>query len=52
MMKRVPQVDQSEGQTSRLEPESRRYAPETSAHDHHMDISGGDLTPHTVNHKQ
>lgn len=48
MMKRVPQVDQSEGQTSGLEPEGRCYAPKASAHDHHMDISGGDLTPHAV----
>lgn len=48
VMKRVSQVDQSESQASRFELEGRRYTPEPSAHDHDMDVNGGDLSAHTV----
>lgn len=48
VMKRVSQVDQSEIQASGFELEGRRYTPEPSAHDHDMDVSGGDLSAHTV----
>lgn len=48
MMKRVSHVDQSEIQASGFELEGRRYAPEPSAHDHDMDVNGGDLSAHTV----